>query len=412
MKRLVICCDGTWNQATEEDKITNIVRLRRVITPRSEDGTLQAVFYDTGIGTDGRADAISGGMYGEGMDKNVLDAYGFLVDNYEAGDELFFFGFSRGAYTVRSLVGLINNAGLLKKENASKLSDAYALYRSKDPLDRPHGERGEYFRAMYSREVKVKFLGVFDTVGALGIPLIILGKSNAEKYGFHDTTLSRIVENAYHALAIDEWRYHFLPTLWRAKEGTKSEQRWFPGSHSDVGGGYKEHGLSDLSLRWMLTKSHECGLNYDLLHNYAEFAPSATATMHNSYASLFSLLGKHARHVCDTVALNRHSVLIPHDFDSAHSWFRRTKDKMAPHAPIPWWNIVARIRAWFSRRSVCEMTDMSIDTSVLERKSKLGYAPSNLMPTVFRSPLTPHHEGGEQPDMLAGQMVFASRPRG
>lgn len=387
MKHLVICCDGTWNKATEEDKITNIVRISRVITPRSEDGKIhQIVYYDSGVGTDGKGDAISGGVYGAGMDKNVLDAFAFLVNNYEPADKLYFFGFSRGAYTVRSLVGLINNAGLLKKEHAAKLSEAYALYRSLDPLDHPHGTNAEEFRRMYSREVSIHFLGVFDTVGALGVPLTILDSYNAKRYSFHDTTLSRIIKNAYHAVAVDEKRHDFFPTLWHAKEGTHSEQRWFPGAHSDVGGGYGDsHALSDLSLRWMLSKAHECGLDYSL-SNYAEFSPSATGTIHNSYTSLSKLLGYHTRHVCDSAVLQAHSILIPHHFDSSCSWFRGMLDQAVPSDPIPWWNLVAKVRSFFQMQSVCTMTDMKVDDSVRERMAAVDdYQPRNVMPMVVAS---------------------------
>lgn len=324
------------------------------------------------------------GLYGDGMDKNVLDAYKFLVDNYVEGDELYFFGFSRGAYTVRSLVGLVNNAGLLKKEHSSKVSNAYALYRSKDALDHPHGSNAEKFRRDFSQEVSIQFLGVFDTVGALGIPLTLFDKYNAKKYSFHDTSLSRSVKNAYHAVAIDERRYDFYPTLWHAKEGTKSEQRWFPGVHSDVGGGYGDaHGLSDLALQWMLTKAGESGLNYKFT-NDASFAPDALAPLHNSYTSMMQLMGEHARHVCDSTILNERSVAIPHEFSSAHSWYRGMKDKRLAQATIPWWNVVGRMQAWFDKRSSCDMTDVTIDDSVFRRiKAHADYRPHNIMPIVL-----------------------------
>lgn len=398
MKRLVICCDGTWKEATVESAVSNIVRLRRMIKPRSEsDHIEQVIYYDSGVGTDGKVDAIAGGLYGAGMDKNVLDAYAFLMDNYELGDQLFFFGFSRGAYTVRSLVGLINNAGLLNKEHADQLTPAYALYRSKDASDHPHGSRAEEFRRLYSNEISIHFLGVFDTVGALGIPLTLMDSYNAKKYGFHDTTLSRIIKHAFHAIAIDEQRYDFYPTLWTAKEGTISEQRWFVGSHSDVGGGYGDsHGLSDLSLKWMLEKAQQYGLDYSMF-SYKEFKPDPLAKAHDSYTSFFKIMGHHKRHVCDTDDLKEKKVASPHHFASQHSWFRNMKDAAPSHPPIPWWNMMARLDLNLDDGAVCSKTDMKIDESVYERLNHLpDYQPVNISP-FFQSKLMNRERAGELP---------------
>lgn len=407
MKRLIICCDGTWNDATDEGKVTNIVRLRRMITPHSEDHRVaQVVYYDSGVGTDGKVDAIAGGLYGEGMDRNVLDAFAFLMDNYEPGDLLFFFGFSRGAYTVRSLVGLINNAGLLKKEHADQLTPAYTLYRSKDPLDHPHGARAEDFRRLYSQEVSIHFLGVFDTVGALGIPLTFMDSYNAKKYSFHDTTLSRIVKHAFHAVAIDERRYDFYPTLWTAKEGTTSEQRWFVGSHSDIGGGYGDsHGLSDLPLKWMLTQAHACGLDYSL-NSYHGFEPNPLATAHDSYTSFFKMVGQHRRHVCDSQQLKEHSILIPHHFDSKFSWFRAMKDSAAPHGLTHWWDVIGWLRLRFNPPGVCSMMDMKIDESVHQRLNHVpDYQPDNIMPYIRPMSVSSKKDIDPQPDCHAVGLV-------
>jgi len=279
MKRLIICCDGTWQSAlNDHDVPSNIVKISGAIKPRAKDGTSQIFFYDAGVGTDGGFDKLTGGVMGAGIDLNIKNAYLFLVNNYESGDQILLFGFSRGAYTVRSLAGLINNAGVLKKENALKLNDAYELYRNPAPEAHPKQDLSVNFRREYSyvqdneectNTVVLHFLGVFDTVGALGIPSTILSALDGNCYNFHDHLLNRRIKFAYQALALDERRWDFIPVLWEVKKpegiepGTTSEQRWFVGAHSDIGGGYQETGLSDITLKWMLTMARErVGIEY------------------------------------------------------------------------------------------------------------------------------------------------------
>jgi uncharacterized protein (DUF2235 family) len=291
-KRLIICSDGTWNKP-EGGPVTNVVKLARSIRPEDPEWTSQVVFYDWGVGTGGGADKIKGGAFGKGIDRNIQDAYRFLVHNYAAGDELFFFGFSRGAYTVRSLVGLIRCCGLLKKIHSHRIPDAYAIYRSPDT---PDSSKARRFRGRCSREVKVKFLGVWDTVGALGIPLKPFGKRNAEKYGFHDTKISSIVLNAYHALAIDEKRGPFQPTIWKTKKGRKnSAQVWFAGVHSDVGGGYPDAGLSDKALLWMVEKAEACGLALNRAYLGRILDEDSRETLHNSMTGFYKGMRKYPR---------------------------------------------------------------------------------------------------------------------
>lgn len=291
-KRLIICSDGTWNKP-EGGPVTNVVKLARSIRPVDPEGTMQVVFYDWGVGTGGGGDKILGGAFGKGIDRNIQDAYRFLVHNYAAGDDFFFFGFSRGAYTVRSLVGLIRNCGLLKKIHSHRIPDAYALYRSPDRPDSPKARR---FRERCSRQVKVSFLGVWDTVGALGIPLRLFGRRNQEKYGFHDTKISSIVLNAYHALAIDEKRKPFRPTIWKTKKGRKnSAQVWFAGVHSDVGGGYADAGLSDKALLWMAEKAERCGLALNRAYLGRILAEDSPETLHNSMTAAYKRLGTYIR---------------------------------------------------------------------------------------------------------------------
>ncbi|MDP6822105.1 MAG: DUF2235 domain-containing protein [Dehalococcoidia bacterium] len=261
-RRIVICCDGTWN-TPDRSNPTNVVKLARSITPVSSDGTSQIVFYDLGVGTGPWLDRYTGGALGMGLVKNIEDAYRFLIHNYEPGDDVFLFGFSRGAYTARSLAGLIRNVGLLHKTQVDEFQNAFALYRRKDAG--PESSEARAFRNRHAREIDIHFVGVWDTVGALGIPLGGLRWLTRRKHGFHDVELSRGVKNGFHALAIDEKRGSFKPSLWMAKkkEGQVVEQVWFAGAHSDVGGGYYRAGLSDMAFDWMKEKAEGCGLAFD-----------------------------------------------------------------------------------------------------------------------------------------------------
>jgi uncharacterized protein (DUF2235 family) len=267
-KRLVICCDGTWNTPSQsrggQPALTNVAKVAFSLSPSSESSVEQRVHYQPGVGTD-RWDHIRGGAFGYGLSRNVRNAYRFIVENYEPGDELFFFGFSRGAFTARSTVGLIRNAGVLRRENADRIDEAYALYR--DNAIRPKDTASQDFRQKYSTEPRIRFIGVWDTVGALGIPLSgVPGlKKISKRWAFHDTALSSIVDAAYQALAIDEQRGLFEPAIWAPQTGSKDqviEQVWFSGVHSDVGGGYAKSGLSDIALTWMVHRAASCGLEF------------------------------------------------------------------------------------------------------------------------------------------------------
>ncbi|HWH09146.1 MAG TPA: DUF2235 domain-containing protein, partial [Candidatus Thermoplasmatota archaeon] len=247
MKRLVVCCDGTWNTADAvvdgKPCPTNVVKMARAVLPRDANGVPQVVFYDEGIGTGGLLDRVVGGATGRGLMRNVGDAYRFLVWNFEPGDEVYLFGFSRGAYTARSLAGLVRKCGILRKGQGCRFEEAYDFYRGDvHPRDPAAAE----FRRRNSVETRIRFLGVWDTVGALGVPGRLRGLT-MRRHRFHDVKLSSTVDHAYHAVAIDERRKAFAPALWEtdpANAGQVVEQAWFPGAHSDVGGGYPEAGLS------------------------------------------------------------------------------------------------------------------------------------------------------------------------
>jgi uncharacterized protein (DUF2235 family) len=261
MKRLVLCCDGTWNSPANEH-VSNIEKLvRSVSVGLQPDGSQQVVEYVAGVGSRGYlTDRLLGRAFGHGFTNNVVDGYRFLALNYEPGDEIVVLGYSRGAYTARSVVGMISAVGLLTPESivGNRLREAEAAYRDLSPQ---RAARLAEFKAKHGRRgVRVKFLGVFDTVGALGVP----GPSR-RKYRFHDVRLSKIVDVARQALAIDERRITFAPCLWEvpADHPGDVEQVWFPGTHGDVGGGGARCGLSDLALQWMADELRAVGVVLD-----------------------------------------------------------------------------------------------------------------------------------------------------
>jgi uncharacterized protein (DUF2235 family) len=269
MKRIIVCCDGTWDKPVQSfrgrDSSSNVWHFARRIA-KSDGERPQIVWYDQGVGTGDLEDVIRGGISGYGLEQNILEAYRFLVSNYELGDELFLVGFSRGAYTVRSLAGMIRKCGIIRQDNSPNYGAAMKLYQNAEHPDEPGPTQ---FRERYSvagaGSIPIWFLGVWDTVGARGIPVRFLSELTQRKYRFHDTELSGSVRNAYHALAIDERRWSFEPTLWTSnpKSGQTVEQRWFCGTHSDVGGGPASNGLPDVSLGWMLEKAEQAGLAFD-----------------------------------------------------------------------------------------------------------------------------------------------------
>ena len=271
-KRIITCSDGTWNKpnSVEDGKPvqTNVQKIFDRISLRGPDNTLQIRYYDEGVGAQGnRWQRLFDGATGKGIDENILDAYKFIVWNYEPGDEIYLFGFSRGAYTARSLAGLIRKCGIIRKNDLNLISNAYELYRDKNQA--PKDKIATEFREKNSYgKTNIKLIGVWDTVGSLGIPLRWFQWYNKKRYTFYDTTLSNIVQYAYHALAIDERRGNFKPALWVASD-TKSndfqqvlEQRWFAGVHSNVGGGYPNEGLSNIALQWIMQKAAGAGLAF------------------------------------------------------------------------------------------------------------------------------------------------------
>ena len=315
MKRLIICADGTWNQpetdidgtGDDRDYPTNVLRLARGIAPHTSDGLKQIVFYDWGVGTDNHK--VSGAIAGNGLEKNVMDCYRFIVHNYDDGDEIILFGFSRGAYTVRCLAGMLNNCHILKSSEASLIPKAFELY--KDTSAPPKSEKATKWRTANSipNSGKVHFIGVWDTVGSLGLPFTFFGLLKRKDL-FYDSWIGSNIEIARHALSLDEKRDDFEATVWNKEKDQQEgydpseynlKQVWFAGTHTDVGGGYppdKEDNthLSDIPMMWMLKEAQkEINLELDAFLPVKKEKQNPLAKQHDSLTGIFALLGSRIR---------------------------------------------------------------------------------------------------------------------
>ncbi|KAM0545824.1 hypothetical protein ACHAPJ_011151 [Fusarium lateritium] len=272
-KRIVVCCDGTWQSSTtidpEKGCPSNVARISRVLArtglDRDNKEWQQLIYYDAGVGTGDitGVEATRQGMKGLGLLENVLEAYNFIVSNYNHGDELYFFGFSRGAFTVRSTAGLVQEIGIIKSHLMTHFLEHYGNYIRKEDFTKPFSQSKHWTEfaahspsAVYcpGKDTVIQVIGVWDTVGALGIPDTghwIFKRDNSGRrkaYQFHDTDLSANVKHAYQALALDERRGPFSPCLWSVKPGNESTrlvQCWFPGAHINVGGGSSDNVITD-----------------------------------------------------------------------------------------------------------------------------------------------------------------------
>lgn len=261
-KRIVYCADGTWQDAMSN---TNVYRLYKAMLQTSD----QVAYYDDGVGADATGLArLVQGAFGTTLTQKVLDAYTKIAHVYEPGDQIYLFGFSRGAFTARSLGGMIASCGLPSGSFTDDcVTQVFAAYR--DPTNRASmlANLSEYSLA----DATITMVGAWDTVGALGIPAIF-GGIDVSQFGFLDTTLHPDVKNAYQCCAIDEQRAQFPITLWTSAPapGQTIEQVWFSGCHGDVGGGTLVGGpvdngtrLCDISMGYMLSKAQALGLTFD-----------------------------------------------------------------------------------------------------------------------------------------------------
>lgn len=286
MKQLVLLLDGTWNSDGDSERLTNIVRLREMLeaekrTKASNASAASAIeqrlYYDEGVGTAAR-EKLLGGIFGLGVSESVKQGYRFLSQFYSGGDqgdqdEIYIFGFSRGAFTARSLAGFVAASGLLRGEccDRGNFDRAWTYYRT-STRDRLPAEKAS-LEKLCTPNVRIHFLGVFDTVGALGVPLGgPLRSIGGSKFRFHDTNLGSSIDYAFQALSLDEHRGPFVPSLWTLPDHNRNvmvEQVWFPGAHSDIGGGYPGASsamslkASDAVLHWMLSRLKLTGLRLD-----------------------------------------------------------------------------------------------------------------------------------------------------
>jgi uncharacterized protein (DUF2235 family) len=309
-KRLALFFDGTWNEPPHH---TNVRRLRLMLAEHGPDGVPQRAFYDSGIGTRWY-DRLTGGLFGAGLSDNVRDGYRWLTENYDLHDEIYIFGFSRGAFAARSLAGLIATCGLLSPEapisfaqlferyqRGEEARPIYQLLRMKNQPEQLDFEERALLKSSYHFRNLIKMVGVWETVGSIGIPFGNFRNISRRALKFHNTRLSRTIEHSYQALAIDEYRQPYWAVLWteffpandggathpsqnttgvggiktigwRATTGTYPEppeddarfveQRWFSGAHANIGGGYRSDPLPDRPLAWLQDKAIHCGLGF------------------------------------------------------------------------------------------------------------------------------------------------------
>jgi uncharacterized protein (DUF2235 family) len=265
-KRLILCVDGTWNTPHGVDVAVHDTNVHKIFCALKNEG-MQQPFYDAGVGANGTPiDHLTGSAMGEGLFKKIQQCYRLLTDAWSPGSSIYLFGFSRGAYTVRSLGAMIARFGLptknLDNESAERV---FAAYRERDP-EKQAALKLQLELKYDIQEAPVRLIGVWDTVGHLGIHGLFFEMFDEKKYGFLDTALHPTVQNAYHAVSIDERRRQFQPTLWTNPDGSdrvndaQMEQVWFAGGHCDLGGSCSPSDLSEIPLTWMMRKAMRCGL--------------------------------------------------------------------------------------------------------------------------------------------------------
>ncbi|KZL76893.1 peptidoglycan binding domain-containing protein [Colletotrichum tofieldiae] len=291
-KRLIVCCDGTWMDSLGSkgaEPQSNVARISRVFRRTCQDGTHQIIMYHAGVGSsESIVDKFTGGMFGVGLDSSIREAYNFICTNYVDGDDIVLIGFSRGAFTARSVADMIATVGLLTPQGLDHFYRVFEDYESMGDIDRDsslfldpemlpyQGEKGPakvnwetrrklqykswlskngltrytYRVSQVIHDITIKAVGVWDTVGTLGIP---------------PAPVSDHVENAFHALALDEPRYAFRPALWEKLDDNRTnlKQVWFPGNHAGIGGGWHEQQIANITLAWMCDQLSSIGIEFN-----------------------------------------------------------------------------------------------------------------------------------------------------
>lgn len=365
-KNILFCADGTWNKPIEEidqdtDSPSNVFKLFDLLAGKRGDSihfniatgrvseyeksyivdtqTVQIAKYINGVGNSSvKLNRILGGAFGFGLIERIARGYTFISRNYVEGDKIFIVGFSRGAYTARALAGLIANKGLLARKFNQGEAESYdmairAWYNYRNGIQQTT-YRNNFQNLLtaftsiknfllqntlsdsdFIQNVPVEAVAVWDTVGALGIPDFEFDDKQAEirdGFAFADNVLNAKVKNGFHAVSLDEMRLLFTPTLWEKRDGI--QQALFAGAHSDVGGGYKEAGLSDCALKWMIDAlaDKKLGVKFDdkafkLTGNPADFA-------HTAWAHLTGLTNKvgqrQFKHLVQNNSLNVHQSVL------------------------------------------------------------------------------------------------------
>jgi uncharacterized protein (DUF2235 family) len=360
MKRIVVLIDGTWNKEgdgadTNVAKLDSAKRLSPCIKAEATGQIRQLVYYHDGVGVDGDlTQKLLGGAVGLGLKKIIQESYDFIVDHYEANDEIYLFGFSRGAYAARALAGLIGASGIQRRKNGDVFEAAWANYRvapkiRQQPATGSSGDRKAInayatLRPAFHDTRTIACVAVWDTVGSYGIPAGI-GLAPLARYvtlvtlGFHDTSFGDHVEVGLHAVAIDEHRRPFVPTFWTIAKGQQPkghvEQTWFAGAHGNVGGGYADSGLSDGALIWMIARMQALtGLEFDPNAVRSSTKPNINGAVADSTKGwLFDHTFPHYRTVLSPVAID-------------HGYLMNTEDPSAEHInERVHWSVLAKRRS-------------------------------------------------------------------
>ncbi len=343
-KNIIFCADGTWNKAGDEidsdsDAPSNVFKLftqlagkhiskihHSEITGRVTEyeksliidiNTLQIAKYINGVGDSSvKFKRILGGVFGFGLIERIARVYTFISRNYVAGDKIYIVGFSRGAYTARALAGLITAKGLLAKkfnqgEAASYDMAVRAWYSYRDGISQASYQnrlqnlftaftsiknfvlKNTIADADFVKDIQVEAVAVWDTVGALGIPNFEFEDDRAEirdGFAFADNVLNSKVKFGLHAVSLDEMRLLFTPTLWEKRDGVK--QVLFVGSHADVGGGYRDAGLSDCALRWMIDELADKKVGVKFMNDAFKIVGDRAAVAHTEWTKLVGIAGK------------------------------------------------------------------------------------------------------------------------
>ncbi|AEO69738.1 uncharacterized protein THITE_2053906 [Thermothielavioides terrestris NRRL 8126] len=363
-KRIIVCCDGTWMDSLGEngnDPPSNVTRISRAFCRTCSDGTHQIIHYFPGVGTANALDHFTGGAFGMGLDRDISEVYTFICMNYVDGDDIVLIGFSRGAFTARSVADMIASVGLLTPQGLDHFHTIFEDYEnmgssSRHPdeflipglpdYDGSHGQakiewaaarmlkyklglrERKYARDTYRdgvTEIKIKAVAVWDTVGTLGIP---------------PAPISNKVEYAFQALALDEPRYAFRPSLWERMPGstTKLKQVWFPGNHGNVGGGWYDQQMSDITLAWMCDQLSTVGVEFNFARLTAIFHESLCFSAAHPFPYAPGRPGSPSSFLPslpNLSSLKRSLSKLLHSGSSSNCTLRSQGHCSAPHPPDP-----------------------------------------------------------------------------